>query len=65
MSEDGNGVYRLKAFITHLGRNPGSGHYVAHVRTDQEGWVFFNDEGVYRSEELPSGLAYIYVYERV
>ncbi|EIW65364.1 ubiquitinyl hydrolase [Trametes versicolor FP-101664 SS1] len=60
--------YRLKAFISHKGPSVHSGHYVAHIRTE-EGWVLFNDEKVVRADaesvrELKK-LAYLYVFERV
>ncbi|CDO69813.1 hypothetical protein BN946_scf184803.g11 [Trametes cinnabarina] len=60
--------YRLKAFISHKGPSVHSGHYVAHIRTD-EGWVLFNDEKVVKADaesvrELKK-LAYLYVFERV
>ncbi|KAI8969677.1 ubiquitinyl hydrolase [Trametes punicea] len=59
--------YRLKAFISHKGPSVHSGHYVAHIRTD-EGWVLFNDEKVVKADaesvrELKK-LAYLYVFER-
>ena len=61
--------YRLKAFISHKGPSVHSGHYVAHIRTEKEGWVLFNDEKVVRADddsvrELKK-LAYLYVFERV
>ncbi|KAH9846183.1 ubiquitin carboxyl-terminal hydrolase 14 [Lenzites betulinus] len=61
--------FRLKAFISHKGPSVHSGHYVAHVRTDEAGWVLFNDEKVVRADaesvrELKK-LAYLYVFERV
>ncbi|KAI0770909.1 ubiquitinyl hydrolase [Trametes elegans] len=60
--------YRLKAFISHKGPSVHSGHYVAHIRTD-EGWVLFNDEKVVKADaesvrELKK-LAYLYVFEKV
>ncbi|KAI0653789.1 ubiquitinyl hydrolase [Cubamyces menziesii] len=60
--------FRLKAFISHKGPSVHSGHYIAHVRTE-EGWVMFNDEKVVKADaesvrELKK-LAYLYVFERV
>ena len=62
-------TYRLKAFISHKGPSVHSGHYVAHIRTEAEGWVLFNDEKVVKADaesvrELKK-LAYLYVFERV
>ena len=61
--------YRLKAFISHKGPSVHSGHYVAHVRFDDGGWVLFNDEKVVRADEESvrelKQLAYLYIFERV
>jgi len=59
--------YSLKAFISHKGPSVHSGHYVAHIFTDQ-GWVLFNDEKVVKAndesvKELMS-LAYLYVFTK-
>ena len=61
--------YRLKAFVSHKGPSVHSGHYVAHIMTEKEGWVMFNDEKVVRTDdenvrELKK-LAYLYIFERV
>jgi ubiquitin carboxyl-terminal hydrolase 5/13 len=61
--------YRLCAFISHKGPSVHSGHYVAHIRTDDGGWVLFNDEKVVRADEgslrALRALAYLYVFEKV
>ncbi|CAE6345542.1 unnamed protein product [Rhizoctonia solani] len=61
--------YRLKAFISHKGPSVHSGHYVAHIRTESEGWVLYNDEKVVRadSESIAAlkPLAYLYVFEKI
>lgn len=59
--------YSLKAFISHKGPSVHSGHYVAHIKTDQ-GWVLFNDEKVVKAspesvKELKA-LAYLYIFTR-
>ena len=61
---DGSGKYRLMAFISHIGNQPSSGHYVAHILKDGR-WVIFNDEHVALSENPPKDLAYLYFYQRV
>ena len=65
-------AYRLKAFISHKGPSPHSGHYVAHVWTGEEkGWVLFNDEKVVHAEsgaqsaELLKQQAHVYVFEKI
>ncbi|QRW15287.1 ubiquitin carboxyl-terminal hydrolase [Ceratobasidium sp. AG-Ba] len=60
--------YRLKAFVSHKGPSVHSGHYVAHIRTETEGWVLYNDEKVVRADAESvtalKSLAYLYVFER-
>jgi ubiquitin carboxyl-terminal hydrolase 5/13 len=60
---DGSGKYRLIAFISHIGNQPSSGHYVAHILKNGR-WVIFNDENVALSEHPPKDLAYLYLYQR-
>lgn len=60
---DGNGKYRLVAFISHIGNQTSCGHYVAHILKDKR-WVIFNDETVAVSEHPPKDLAYLYLYKR-
>ena len=43
--DDGPGEYELVGFISHLGKNTGSGHYVCHIKKDGK-WAFFNDRKV-------------------
>ncbi|EIN03471.1 ubiquitin carboxyl-terminal hydrolase 14 [Punctularia strigosozonata HHB-11173 SS5] len=61
--------YRLKAFISHKGPSVHSGHYVAHILTEQAGWVLFNDEKVVKADEESvrelKKLAYLYVFEKI
>merc|ERR1719421_370871 len=33
--------------------HPGHGHYVAHLLHPEHGWVFYNDEKVFKSESPP------------
>ncbi|GAB5032118.1 ubiquitin carboxyl-terminal [Nannochloropsis oceanica] len=60
---DGEGVYRLVGFISHVGKNLGSGHYVAHIKKDGQ-WAIFDDQKVAASEAPPMDLGYLYVYRR-
>jgi len=61
--------YRLKAFISHKGPSVHSGHYVAHIRVEDDQWIFFNDEKVVRADseglEKLKPYAYLYVFERI
>lgn len=61
--------YVLKAFISHKGPSVHSGHYVAHIKKEGEGWVLFNDEKVVKADnesvKALKALAYLYVFERV
>ena len=61
--EDGDGKYNLVGLISHIGKNTGSGHYVAHLKKDGK-WVIFNDEKVAFSEHPPIRHAYMYLFQR-
>jgi len=56
--------YRLVAFITHMGRSTGMGHYIAHVQKNGR-WVKFNDNKVSLEEKPPTGGAYLYLFQRI
>jgi ubiquitin carboxyl-terminal hydrolase 5/13 len=58
-----NGEYTLVGFISHIGRNTSSGHYVCHIKKNGR-WVIFNDDKVALSEEPPLGAGYLYFYRR-
>ncbi|KAL3119016.1 hypothetical protein niasHT_003799 [Heterodera trifolii] len=60
----GKGHYRLRAFISHIGSTPNSGHYVAHVKADNGQWHIFNDEKVAKSQHPPKTLGYLYLFQR-
>uniref|UniRef100_A0A671QD03 Ubiquitin carboxyl-terminal hydrolase n=1 Tax=Sinocyclocheilus anshuiensis TaxID=1608454 RepID=A0A671QD03_9TELE len=61
---DGTGKYELFAFISHMGTSTMCGHYVCHIKKDQQ-WVIFNDQKVCASEKPPKDLGYLYFYRRV
>ena len=61
--EDGDGKYNLVGLISHIGKNTGSGHYVAHLKKDGK-WIIFNDEKVALSENPPLKHAYMYLFQR-
>jgi len=60
---DGPGNYELAAFISHLGKNTGSGHYVCHIKKNGE-WAIFNDTEVSKCESPPFQHGYMYLYQR-
>ncbi len=62
--EDGDGKYNLVGMVSHIGKNTGSGHYVAHLKKDCK-WVIFNDEKVALSEAPPKRHAYMYLFQRM
>ncbi|XP_054477564.1 ubiquitin carboxyl-terminal hydrolase 5 [Anoplopoma fimbria] len=62
--KDGPGKYELFAFISHMGTSTMCGHYVCHIKKDQQ-WVIFNDQKVCASEKPPKDLGYLYFYQRV
>jgi ubiquitin carboxyl-terminal hydrolase 5/13 len=61
---DGEGKYRLKAFISHMGTSSQVGHYVCHILKDNQ-WIIFNDNKVQISQRPPKDLGYLYLYERI
>ena len=60
---DGEGKYELVGFISHVGKNTGSGHYVAHIKKGGR-WAIFDDQKVATSEKPPKELGYLYLYRR-
>ena len=66
LEDSDSGKYTLSGMISHIGRNTGSGHYVAHLKRlhDDGKWVIFNDEKVALSSQPPVEHAYIYLFQR-
>jgi len=62
-ADDGEGKYELFGIISHLGKNTGSGHYVAHIKKEGK-WAIFNDRKVGESKAPPLDVGYLYVYKR-
>ncbi|CAM9338520.1 unnamed protein product [Choristocarpus tenellus] len=60
---DGPGRYSIAGFISHVGKNIGCGHYVAHIKKEGR-WVIYNDRKVAESEHPPLNLGYLYVFRR-
>jgi ubiquitin carboxyl-terminal hydrolase 5/13 len=60
---DGEGRYELVGFISHVGRNTGSGHYVCHIKKGGQ-WAIFDDQKVALSENPPRDLGYLYLFAR-
>jgi ubiquitin carboxyl-terminal hydrolase 5/13 len=63
VDDGGNSKYKLKAFISHMGSNTHCGHYVAHIKKNNE-WVMFNDSKVSLSQDPPKEMGYLYIFER-
>jgi ubiquitin carboxyl-terminal hydrolase 5/13 len=63
LQADGEGKYTLVGLVSHIGKNTGSGHYVAHLKKDGK-WVIFNDEKVALSQDPPIEHAYLYLFVR-
>jgi ubiquitin carboxyl-terminal hydrolase 5/13 len=61
--EDGPGRYKLAGIVSHIGKNTGSGHYVAHIKRGED-WYIFNDEKVALSKKPPLDFAYMCLFER-
>lgn len=43
-AEDQDRLYELYAVVVHIGGGPYHGHYVAIVKTEDKGWLLFDDE---------------------
>lgn len=63
-TDSATGEYALVGFVSHVGKNTSSGHYVSHIKKDGR-WVIFNDDKVALSEEPPLGAGYLYLFRRV
>jgi len=63
LDSDTVGEYSLVGFVSHVGKNTNSGHYVCHMKKDGR-WIIFNDEKVAVSEEPPLGAGYLYLFRR-
>ncbi|RLN71279.1 hypothetical protein BBJ28_00015097 [Nothophytophthora sp. Chile5] len=61
--DNGVGEYSLVGFVSHVGKNTNSGHYVCHVKKNGR-WIIFNDDKVAISEEPPLGAGYLYLFRR-
>ncbi|TMW55911.1 hypothetical protein Poli38472_008559 [Pythium oligandrum] len=61
--DNDNGDYELVGFVSHIGRNTNSGHYVCHLKKEGR-WVIFNDDKVALSAEPPLGAGYLYLFRR-
>lgn len=55
--------YSLVGFVSHIGKNTNSGHYVSHIKKDGR-WIIFNDDKVALSAEPPLGSGYLYLFRR-
>jgi ubiquitin carboxyl-terminal hydrolase 5/13 len=60
-----SGKYKLRAFISHVGKNTGSGHYVCHIKSNEDGgkWRICNDRKVSWSSKTPVQYGYMYLFE--
>jgi len=57
--------YELIGFVTHMGTSAQCGHYVIHLRHNNE-WYLYNDEKVVKvADELPVENAYMYLFKRL
>ena len=45
-AEDPDRLYELYAVVVHIGGGPYHGHYVAIIKTQDRGWLLFDDENV-------------------
>jgi ubiquitin carboxyl-terminal hydrolase 5/13 len=64
LEDSEQGMYTLQGIVSHIGKNTGSGHYVAHLKDKEGRWVIYNDEKVALSSKPPLEHAYLYLYRR-
>ena len=64
LEDSEQGIYSLQGIVSHIGKNTGSGHYVAHLKDKEGRWVIYNDEKVALSSKPPLEHAYLYLYRR-
>lgn len=57
------GNYGLQSFITHLGASVHAGHYVCHIKKEND-WIYYNDAKVAKTTEPPIGKGYIYIFTK-
>jgi ubiquitin carboxyl-terminal hydrolase 5/13 len=64
--DDATSTYQLTGLVSHIGKNTGSGHHVAHLFLNEQGnkWYIFNDEKVAVSSKPPVEHAYLYLFQR-
>lgn len=64
---DGAGIYRLSAFVSHLGSSISGGHYICHVRSSEDPscWLQYNDEKVLRVPTCNTDHAYLLLFKRI
>jgi ubiquitin carboxyl-terminal hydrolase 5/13 len=62
-ADGGKGDYSLVGFVSHIGRDTGCGHYVAHIKKEGQ-WILYNDEKVAISKNPPLALGYMYLFRR-
>ena len=72
-----NARYTLVGIVSHMGASLASGHYVAHIRKDEQGrpagmpgcaspqWLLFNDAKVALSQAPPLDAGFMYLYRRL
>lgn len=60
---DGEGKYELMAIISHLGKSTDCGHYICHVKRDEQ-WYVFNDEKVAKASSPPLSHGFVYIFRR-
>ena len=64
--EETSSKYELQGFITHVGKNVNSGHYICHIKKEIDGkkeWVIFNDRKVAISKKPPLDMGFIYLFK--
>ncbi|UKK00224.2 ubiquitinyl hydrolase 1 [Theileria orientalis] len=56
--------YQLVGFVTHVGNSINSGHYICHLKKDDD-WYAFNDSKINKCANVPVQNGYIYLFQRL
>lgn len=62
INQEGSPKFSLLGFITHLGKNTSSGHYVCNAKKENN-WYYYNDSKVCSSIDPPIEKGYIYFFK--
>jgi len=63
IEDHSEGRYTLMAIISHIGKSTDHGHYVCHIKKEND-WILYNDEKVGKCTKAPIEYGFMYLYKR-